>query len=80
MELTKEQIEQLQKDLASARSYADLMGKDGAIRKLLKNSVEQLLQSEMNEHLGYEKHSSLGNNTGNSRNGKNVKTVRSEPG
>jgi transposase-like protein len=80
MELTKEQLEQLQKDLANAKSYADLMGKDGAIRKLLKNSVEQLLQSEMTEHLGYEKHSPEGNNTGNSRNGKNSKTVRSSQG
>jgi transposase-like protein len=80
MELTKEQLEQLQKDLANAKSYADLMGKDGAIRKLLKNSVEQLLQSEMTEHLGYEKHSPEGNNTGNSRNGKNSKTVRRSQG
>jgi transposase-like protein len=56
------------------------MGKDGAIRKLLKNSVEQLLQSEMTEHLGYEKHSPEGNNSGNSRNGKNKKTVRSSQG
>ncbi|MGE5351036.1 MAG: IS256 family transposase [Acidobacteriota bacterium] len=70
----------MQKDLANAKSYADLMGKDGAIRKLLKNSVEQLLQSEMTEHLGYEKHSPEGNNTGNSRNGKNRKTVRSSQG
>lgn len=80
MELTKEQLEQLQKDLANAKSYADLMGKDGAIRKLLKNSVEQLLQSEMTEHLGYEKHSPEGSNSGNSRNGKNKKSVRSSQG
>jgi transposase-like protein len=30
---------------------------------------EQLLQAEMDEHLGYEKHSIEGNNSGNSRNG-----------
>lgn len=66
MELTKEQLEQLQKDLANAKSYADLMGRDGVIKRLLKNSLEQLLESEMTEHLGYEKHSADGTNTGNS--------------
>lgn len=43
MELTKEQLEQLQKDLANAKSYVDLMGRDGVIKRLLKNSLEQLL-------------------------------------
>ena len=57
MELSKEQLDELQKDIANAKTYEDLMGKDGAIKKLLKSSLEQMLTAEMNEHLGYEKHS-----------------------
>jgi putative transposase len=80
MNLTKEQLDQLQKDISKARTYEDLMGKDGAIKKLLKNALEEMLEQEMDEHLGYEKYSSLGINSGNSRNGTSEKTVRSSQG
>ena len=42
--------------------------------------LEQLLQNEMDEHLGYEKHASVGDHSGNSRNGKTKKTVKSNYG
>jgi len=42
--------------------------------------TEQILEAEMTDHLGYEKHSTEGNNSGNSRNGKTAKTVRSDYG
>lgn len=80
MELTKEQLEQLQKDIANAKTYEDLMGKDGAIKKLLKSSLEQMLAAEMDEHLGYEKHSVAGINSGNSRNGTSPKRVKTGQG
>ncbi len=32
--------------------------------------LEQMLEGELDAHLGYEKHSVEGNNSGNSRNGK----------
>lgn len=80
MKLTTEQIEQLQEDLSKAKSYEDLMGKNGAIKKLLKNSLEQMLKAEMDEHLGYTKHSSEGINTGNSRNGSTSKEILSSQG
>jgi transposase-like protein len=41
---------------------------------------EQLLESEMDAHLGYAKHSSVGNNSGNSRNGKYSKQIQTEHG
>jgi transposase-like protein len=41
---------------------------------------EQLLESEMAVHLGYEKSSKAGNNSGNSRNGKYPKTLQTEQG
>lgn len=41
---------------------------------------EQLLHAEMDEHLGYEKHSIEGNNSGNSRNGTYPKTIKTTHG
>ena len=80
MELTDEIFEQFKADLAKAKNYDDLMGKDGAIKKLIAKSLEQMLESELTEHLGYEKHSPTGKNTGNSRNGKTHKTLKNDNG
>ena len=80
MELTKEMIEQLKADLSKAKTYEDLMGKDGAIKKLIKTSLEQMLEAELTEHLGYERYSPVGKNTGNSRNGKSHKTLKNDNG
>lgn len=44
---------------------------------LFKQGVEEMLQAELEAHLGYEKYSKQGNGSSNSRNGyfsKNVKT------
>jgi transposase-like protein len=80
MELTNEMIEQLKFDLKKARTYQDLMGEDGAIKKLIKSSLEGMLEAELTEHLGYEKYSPSGKNTGNSRNGKTQKTLKNDNG
>jgi putative transposase len=40
--------------------------------------MERILEEEMKFHLGYDKHAIEGNNSGNSRNGKSKKTIRSE--
>lgn len=45
---------------------------------LYKHGVEQMLQGELDNHLGYEKHNKKGYNTGNSRNGYSSKTVKTE--
>lgn len=42
--------------------------------------LEQMLQGEMDAHLGYEKNDVAGNNTGNSRNGIFPKTIQTEHG
>jgi putative transposase len=49
-------------------------------RELLKITVEASLNAEMDSHIGYEKHSPDGYNTGNSRNGYNRKTLKGEHG
>jgi putative transposase len=42
--------------------------------------MERLLEMEMSNHLGYAKHAAEGHNSGNSRNGKQKKTVKTSNG
>ena len=42
---------------------------------LFKQGIEEMLQCELDEHLGYSKHQKEGYNTGNSRNGTFSKTI-----
>jgi transposase-like protein len=50
------------------------------MEQLYARAMEQMLEGEMDGHLGYEKHSPEGFNTGNSRNGKTSKTVKTTLG
>ncbi len=50
------------------------------LKDLFKETIERMLQAEMDEHLGYEKNDPAGNNSGNSRNGYGKKTIKSELG
>ena len=50
------------------------------LKKLHLQVLEQMLQGEMEVHLGYEKNSIKENNTGNSRNGSYNKTIQTEHG
>lgn len=45
---------------------------------IFKKGIEEMLQGEMDEHLGYSKHTTEGYNTGNSRNGTFPKTIITE--
>lgn len=47
---------------------------------LLKLTVERAMHVEMDEHLGYEKHSVAGKNSGNSRNGTSSKIIKGDFG
>lgn len=76
MDLTDEQLQRLGDDLRNAKNYDDLMGKNGVIKHLLGSQIEGLLNAEMDDHLGYLKHSPEGNNSGNSRNGSKDKTIQ----
>jgi putative transposase len=50
------------------------------LKELFAGALEKMLEAELEEHLGYEKHNAAGNNSGNSRNGFNKKTIKSEWG
>jgi len=50
------------------------------LKRLFAETIEQMLEAEMEEHLGYEKNSVVGNNSGNRRNGYGKKTIISDYG
>jgi len=74
--------EVVQRELASAKSVDDFFGfgKEGIFARLFANTVEQLLEVEMTEHLGYEPYAVEGRNSGNSRNGKRTRQLRTSGG
>ncbi len=50
------------------------------LKSLFGGTIEEMLEAEMEEHLGYDKHSSEGDLSGNSRNGYNKKTLQTQMG
>lgn len=52
-----------------------LTGPGGLLKALTAQVVKAALDEEINEHLGYDKHSPIGRGSGNSRNGTRSKTV-----
>jgi len=50
------------------------------IKKMMGGMIEELLEVERDEHLGYAKHDTANKETDNSRNGYSPKTVRSSQG
>ena len=70
----------VQQELASAKSVDDFFGKEGIFARLFANTIEQLLEVEMSEHLGYQPYAVEGRNSGNSRNGKRTRQLRTSGG
>jgi putative transposase len=64
----------------NCKTQEDLFGENGLIKLLVKRALENVLEHEMTSHLGYDKHSIRGSNTGNSRNGHSSKTIRTDSG
>ena len=48
----------------------EVVGQDGLIKQLTGRILQRALEAEMTEHLGYEKNSNAGDNSGNSREAK----------
>jgi len=66
--------------LANYQKPEDIIGENGLLKQLTKALLERAMNAELTEHLGYEKHDPVGNNTGNSRNGVTSKTLKGEFG
>ena len=58
----------------------ELLGPDGLLSQVTKAVLERVLEEEMTEHLGYEKHDPAGRGSGNNRNGVTGKRLLTEIG
>lgn len=77
MAITDEMLDEM---IGTAKTQDDVFGKDGLINTLSKRLLERMFESELTHHLGYEKHAVAGRNSGNSRNGKTSKTIKTSHG
>ena len=70
-------IDELLKDY---KKPEDIIGEDGLLKQLTKAILERALESELTCELGYEKNSPEGVNSGNSRNGRSTKGLKTDQG
>ncbi|AEF81367.1 transposase, Mutator family [Leadbettera azotonutricia ZAS-9] len=56
----------------------EILGQEGLLKHLTGKLLSRVMNAEMDEHLGYEKNSNAGDNSGDSRNGYSEKTVLTE--
>src|SRR5689334_7111315 len=73
-------LERIQQELASATNLNDFFGKDGIFARLFATTVEQMLEAELTTHLGYPPYAAERRNSGNSRNGKRTRSLRTSAG
>lgn len=73
---TKEQLRQFIKEnkLVTAQDASN------ALKDLFAETIQEMLEAELDTHLGYEKHDTANKKTTNSRNGKSRKSIVSEYG
>lgn len=76
--MNKEKLQALANELAKDLKTPDDLNQLSAM--LTKITVEAALRSEMDFHLGYDKHKPSGNHSGNSRNGYSTKTLKGDHG
>ncbi len=67
-------IKDLVKECRTVEDVQEMM------KLLFKDTIQRVFEAELEDELGYQKHSTTGNNTGNSRNGYSKKTVKSKYG
>ena len=72
--------ERVQQELATAKSIDDFFGKEGIFARLFAGTLEQMMEAELTAQLGYEPYAASGRNSGNSRNGKRTRNLRTSAG
>ena len=75
---TEREVNELLDSLLEGRSPEEIMGGGGLLDALTKRVMERVLEGELTDHLGYEKHAREGHNGGNSRNGRTRKRVKTD--
>ncbi len=69
-----------QEELKKCKTMEDVVGKNGLMQKLFKDVIQQLLEAEMDEHLGRERYERDDCDNKNYRNGYSSKNIRSSFG
>src|SRR3954469_6639030 len=67
-------------ELLTGKTAEEIVGPGGVLKQLTKALLERAMGAELSNHLGYEKHDSVGRGSGNNRNGKSRKTVQGDFG
>lgn len=73
-------VEAIRQELGKAESIDDFFGKEGIFARLFADTLEHMLEAELTEQVGYERYEARGRNSGNSRNGKREKRLRTQTG
>jgi len=73
-------LERIQEELSTAKSPDDFFGKEGIFSRLFAKTLNEMLQGELEDHLGYPKYSSEGQLSGNSRNGSYKRKLKTSEG
>ena len=73
-------VERIQQELATAKSIDDFFGKEGIFARLFAGTLEQMLEAELTAQLGYPPYAAQGRNSGNSRNGRRPRSLRTSAG
>jgi len=72
----RDEADKLIDELIAGKTPEEIVGEGGLLQALTKRVYERALEGEMTHHLGYPRRAPAGRNTGNSRNGKTSKTVK----
>jgi transposase-like protein len=72
--------EEIAKKLSQVKSPDDFFGKDGVFAKLFASTMEEMVEAELTDYLGYDKYEAKGRNSGNNRNGSYQRKLRTSTG
>jgi putative transposase len=65
---------------SGAKTYEDVVAKDGLAYQMIRPVLQEILNAEMTEHLGYPKYHPAGYLSGNNRNGSYGRSLRTSDG
>ena len=72
----KDRTDELLAELVKGKSPEEILGEGGILKQLTKRLVENALEGEMTEHLGYEPHAAEGREIFLSRSAANASAAR----
>lgn len=72
--------EAIAKEMARVENIDDFFGKGGVFSNLFSKTIEEMIQGELTDHLGYDRYDQSGKNSGNSRNGSYQRKLKTSCG